>query len=373
MNVEVEAGAGSPCNQGGAPWLSILVPVYNVQPYVEECLRSILGQLDADSGVELILLDDRSTDESAALCSRIIAESASSVRLMHHDENRGISAARNSLLEAAAGEYIWFIDADDMILPGAIDELGHIVGTLRPDMVLCDYVRGDNERFRAFRGSAGQLTRCKETLIAGVFANRRLHLWTKIFKRELCGAIRFPEGAWFEDIATVPWLMLTAETFYYAAEPWIFYRSRPGSIIAQVARARGHFNTRRYNDMAGALTGFRHDLQNALPPVAPETEFFVGRFLAREYFKLFKRLIRARGQWANWSEARAELRRYRQTMEENSPLPFPTVARHYVRRGQIGLALGLYAAMAFSGRSAKNSGQIARPAAQPLAQAHWKL
>jgi hypothetical protein len=95
------------------PWLSILVPVYNVRPYIEECLASIIGQIVSVSGVELILLDDTSTDGSGDLCCQMAAGIDADVRVMRHDENRGISAARNSMLEEARGEYIWFIDADD--------------------------------------------------------------------------------------------------------------------------------------------------------------------------------------------------------------------------------------------------------------------
>ena len=363
MIIDIEAGAeGRPSAEAraveqrgaGQPWLSILVPVYDVEPYVEECLHSILDQLGGDPGIELILLDDRSTDGSAALCERIIADSPANMRLMRHEANRGVSGARNSLLQAATGHYIWYVDPDDRMLPNAINGLRQIIDTAQPDMVLCDYVRSDNVAIPAFRGPAGQLLRYKESLIAGVFANRRMHLWTKICKRTLFDTIRFPDGAWFEDIATVPWLLLKAETFYYTAEPWIFYRSRPGSIIAQVARMRGEFNTRRYDDMAEALAGFRHDLRSTLLHIAPETEFFIGRFLAREYYKLFKRLIRARRQWANWHEARAELRRYREMMEENSPLSFTELVRQYVHRGHWGLALGLYMALTMSGGASGN-------------------
>ncbi len=360
MIIDIEAGAeGRPSAEAraveqrgaGQPWLSILVPVYDVEPYVEECLHSILDQLGGDPGIELILLDDRSTDGSAALCERIIADSTANMRLMRHEANRGLSAARNSMLEAAAGDYVWFIDSDDKMLPGAIESLRAILRLSRPDVVLCDYVRDEGNRLPTFGEPVRQHHDCTEALIAGVFAKRRMHVWSKIWKRDLFDSmIRFPEGAYFEDVATVPWLMLKARTFYYAADPWIFYRSRPGSIIAKVARTRGRFDARRNDELAGALSGFQHDLRQELPHVAPATEAAIGRFVAREYFKLTKRILRARRQWSNWSEVRAEIGRYRQMMETNSPLPFALIARHYWRKGKIGRALGLGLALALAGQ-----------------------
>lgn len=327
------------------PWLSILVPIYNVSSCVEECVRSILEQLRGQPGIELIFLDDRSTDESAGLCQYFI-EDQPNARLLRHTENRGPSAARNSMLEVAKGEYVWFIDSDDRILPGAIDSLWTIVATDRPDIVMCDYVRERGERYATFDGPELCVGRCTETLVAGVFAKRRLHIWSRIWKRDVFGAsIRFPEGACFEDAATVPWLLLKAESHYYAAEPWVYYRSRPGSIMARLAKTRS-FDVRRNDDMAGALSGFPRALADAIPQAAPETLAKVARFQSREFVKIVKRL--ARGRKASWAQLRAEIGRYRAMMEANSPVPFATIARQYLVRGKIGRAAALGLALAMS-------------------------
>lgn len=109
------------------PWLSVLIPIYNVRPFLEDCVQSVLEQIDDKPGIELILVDDKSTDGSADICRHMLRGSGANVRLLHHAENEGVSAARNTLLAAARGDYIWFIDSDDKMLPGSIDALHAIV------------------------------------------------------------------------------------------------------------------------------------------------------------------------------------------------------------------------------------------------------
>lgn len=343
MGVDAETLAGTEPR----PWLSILVPVYNVAPFVEECLHSIGGQLDGRPDIEVILLDDLSTDESANLCENFIARCDADIRLLRHAENSGPSAARNSMLEVARGDYVWFVDADDKILPGSIEALQRIAASVAPDIIMCDYVREGREHYPTFDGPARCVGNCTETLVAGVFAKRRLHAWSRIWKRDLFGSsIRFPVGACFEDAATIPWLLLKAESHYYAAEPWVYYRSRPGSIMARLARTRS-FDVRRNDDLAGALTGFSGALADALPHAGPETLAAVACFQSREFVKIAKRLARRRK--ASWTQLRTDVARYRTTMEAHSPVPFPTVARRYLARGKIGRAAALGLALALAG------------------------
>ena len=120
-----------------APWLSILLPVYNVEPYLRECVESIASQ--ADDGVEIMLVDDVSTDGSRSLLHTLQGELKGRLRLLQHQVNGGLSAARNTMLEAATGEYVWFLDSDDVLAPGAIADLKSVVERDRPDFVMCDF------------------------------------------------------------------------------------------------------------------------------------------------------------------------------------------------------------------------------------------
>ncbi len=257
-----EYATAQPAAAQPVPWLSILIPVYNVAPYLRACLNSILPQVDA--GVEILLVDDGSTDDSRRICEQILAQRAAA-RLLLHERNRGLSAARNTLLDAATGRYVWFVDSDDEVLPGAIGTLRSVTSGQAPDMVLCAY-RERGRTKRGFTAPAGTLTRDREALVRGVFASRRMYSWSRVTRRELWGPdLRFPEGRYFEDIMTTPWLCLRARSFYYVDQPWIAYRQREDSIMAAAARANGTFDRRMNDDLASALRGFRAAAAATLP------------------------------------------------------------------------------------------------------------
>ena len=161
------------------PWLSVLVPVYNVSAYVEACLHSIIEQ--ADDGVEILALDDAGSDDSWAKVGRIAQQHPQQLRLLRHERNRGLSAARNSLLAQARGRYVWFLDSDDILLPGAITGLRAVIARDAPDLVLCDFaylrerkalkhrLRGEHH-VRSFAG--GLLVTCVQrhdnTMVQGI-------------------------------------------------------------------------------------------------------------------------------------------------------------------------------------------------------------
>ena len=117
--------------------ISIVVPAYNVQHYIDECLDSILSQMQPSH--ELIVVDDGSTDATA--------ERIEAARLAHPDlrfhvlrqPNQGISVARNSGLAAARGDYVAFVDSDDVLLPGALAALGEAIALHQTDVVVCDF------------------------------------------------------------------------------------------------------------------------------------------------------------------------------------------------------------------------------------------
>jgi glycosyltransferase involved in cell wall biosynthesis len=326
------APGAAPPDARPAIWLSLLLPVYDVEPYLAECVGSILAQ-NGPEGVEIILLDDGSTDGSRAVCEGLLALHCDIVRLLVHPRNRGLSAARNTLLEHARGDYVWFVDSDDALLPGAIPALRAIVAASAPDIVLCDYRKQDQPRVVSFRGPARRLQTDRAALVYGVFAARRLHVWSKICRRSLWGTdIRFPQGRCFEDMATIPWVLLRARSYYYAEEPWIFYRTRSDSIMARTSRTPS-FDTRRNDDLAQALIGYPESLAAALPDAGPAAERAIARFCAKEFTKIGKRLLRTALRRNGWRAVAAELARYRRLIEAGSPIDFDAVARGYLRGG----------------------------------------
>jgi glycosyltransferase involved in cell wall biosynthesis len=326
----------------------VLIPAHNVEDYIGDCLESVTGQIDAGLSVEIIIVDDCSTDGTLDIC-RSHAAARQGIRIITHDINKGVSAARNRLLDEARGKYIWFVDADDRMMPGALARLMKILTENDVDMVVCDYVREDGAIHPTITGPGGQVEEDTEKLIEGIFRNRRLHLWTKIFRRSLADdGIRFPEGVCFEDIAVLPRLLLRVKSYIHVPEAWIFYRSRPGSIITLLVGSGRSFDKRRNNDLAIALAGFKTELERTLPSCSTQTHMAIAHFLAREYEKMARRYLRSRGAGDSLAFMRQEMGRYLGIMESQSPVPFREVAKFYWEKRRLirWLALRFYLAFA---------------------------
>ena len=118
--------------------ISIIVPVYNVASYLEDCLESVLQQ--NFQNCEIICINDASTDNSDLILQRY-ALKYTQIKVVTHTQNQGLSAARNTGLKYAKGKYVWFVDSDDMIMPNALKELYYIIEKENIDIVYFDMIR----------------------------------------------------------------------------------------------------------------------------------------------------------------------------------------------------------------------------------------
>lgn len=211
--------------------LSILIPVYNVAEYVEACLESILKQINARA--EIILMNDAATDNSDEIISRY--HNHPQVQILQAPHNRGLSATRNALLQVATGEYVWFIDSDDVMHEGAYNAVISQLQALRSDILCADYVslRGTQEvSKKAFIGAANKnYNNTHNSFINNIIKNNSNHVWNKVFKRTLIQNLSFKEGVNFEDIYYMTDVALKDFTYSYLNQPVIKYRERAGSIV----------------------------------------------------------------------------------------------------------------------------------------------
>ena len=276
------------------PWLSILIPVYNVEAYLEECVESVLSQCDAS--IEIIILDDRSTDGSFQLINRIVKNSSHVIKIIQHEENCGISAARNSLVAAATGEYLWFLDSDDALTPGAVAQLHNIVQEYSPDLVMCDYRiwRADakalmqswvqERHIHTFAGAAGVLLSNPMELFAGLYKKGKLHCWSKISKRTLwLTGLKFPEGKYYEDMVTTQQLALSVKNYFYIPNVWVLYRRRAGSILTTPS-------IKKIEDMSTGVSGVLDAWIKRYPDMDAATRFVFISYCVKVYIFTIKEL-----------------------------------------------------------------------------------
>lgn len=324
---------------GGMNWLSVLVPVFNVEPYLEECLASVIAQVEqlggAQAGVEVLVLDDCSTDGSAALMQALARRWPGQLRLMAHERNQGLSAARNSMIDAATGEYLWFLDSDDKLLPGSLSALQGITRTHAPDVVLCDFqvwrermtlkhrLRGELHR-SSFDGAARGLLSDRCSVLADVLMPGELHAWSKISRRSLwADDLRFPVGQYFEDMATMPLMMLRASSFYYADQPWVAYRQRATSILATP-------NLGKAIDQARALVAFRAALEGSGCAGDARLQLALAHQSARNFIGAMRYLDGMQGSAA---ERQGAMRTVRESFAASSPLAPDALCKAYGSRG----------------------------------------
>lgn len=305
------------------PWLSLLFPMYRVEPWLAACLASVLPQLD--EGVELIFLDDASPDGSAALLQRL----APQARLIRQPTNLGVSAARNRLLDEAQGDHLWFIDPDDLLEPGVIPRLKALITEHQPDLLTCDFRLFDDgarttsrkRRHRhvtSFEGPSGVLMQDINARLRGLFVTGQFHPWSKVVRRAAWPAwLRFPEGRVFEDMAVYPRLALHTPRHLHVAEVWVAYRQRHGSLLSQL-------DTRRLDDWTWALDG----LAAELPPLTSDARFEIAHFCARTLLRARRRRLQLGG------EALAGLATDAARFDRASPLSGPELQRAYFKRGR---------------------------------------
>lgn len=314
-------------------WLSILVPVYNVEHYLGPCINSIARQTAGDRGIEIIMAEDASTDGSRAVAERLRDQYPHQVKLVYQSQNQGLSAARNRLLDEARGEHVWFIDSDDYMLDGAIDELRAIMKQHDPDLILCDYRKNRLGSKKSFFGPTKRLSGDVTKLVKGVFKSQKMYSWLKISRRSLWSdGLRFPVGKAFEDIATTPWLLLRATNYYYTPKPWLHYRQRPGSIMESIRRQPDVFDEAKHRDMAQALVGFKDLLLDHLPERCPSTDYHLSDFCAKEFTKTGSRMARAERSRTDIALIPGPLDSFLATWQSCSPLAFEKLAIEYVKR-----------------------------------------
>ena len=319
-------------------WLSVLVPVYNVQPYLQECLASVVEQAGDDAGIQILVLDDCSTDGCWALLQALAQRWPGRLELLQHANNGGLSAARNTLIDAAQGDYVWFLDSDDKLLPGAIAGLRAIVQAHAPDVVLCDFsvwrertrlkhrLRGELHR-RSFDGPARQRVSDPCMLVAGMLATGQLHAWSKISRRALWGAdLRFPPGRYFEDMATMPLMALRAQSFYYEPQPWVAYRQRASSILSTMSLPKAL-------DQSAALIPLAHALRLTPCHAHAGVRLALAQQAARSLVGALRYVCQSPSGTVQGEPPSRIAEQMRQNFLEISPLTPEALARAYLLRG----------------------------------------
>jgi len=215
--------------------VSIIVPIYKVENYLEKCLDSIIAQ--THKNLQIILIDDGSPDGCGEICDEY-GNKDSRITVIHQ-KNMGLSAARNAGFEKVLGKYIGFVDSDDYIAEDMYESLVDAIEKYDTDISMCSYYKVDNnivskaeypeQKDRVYSRNEA----LKELLIDHKIQN---YVWNKLYKKELFSKIRFPDGKEFEDIATIFYVFEKINSIVKISQTKYFYVTRSESIVNDVSR-----------------------------------------------------------------------------------------------------------------------------------------
>lgn len=215
------------------PLISVIVPVYKVEPYLDKCIRSIVEQ--TYSNIEIILVDDGSPDKCPEMCDKW-AEKDSRIKVVHQ-QNRGSGAARNAAMDIALGDFICFVDSDDWIAPEMLMELVNAFAADNVDITECDFICTFDEKVEFNEPTESVHTEIFTSIDAmrEHILDRRFRqiIWNKMYRRALTEGVRFPSepGGGIDDEFFTYLLIGKARNLARIEKKLYAYRQNNNSIM----------------------------------------------------------------------------------------------------------------------------------------------
>lgn len=206
--------------------LSIIVPVYKVEQYLNRCVDSILNQTYRN--IEIVLVDDGSPDRCGEICDRY-ARKDKRIKVIHK-ENGGLSSARNTGFSVSTGEYIAFVDSDDYIAKDMYMEMIDALEFNGLDIISCNAFIAKGEHIIGQPGDGKITVYSKEEILMRSLCDYDNTAWNKVYRRQAIGNIRFPEGRLFEDTATAYLFFNNCNKTGHMDKAFYYYYRNPNSI-----------------------------------------------------------------------------------------------------------------------------------------------
>lgn len=208
--------------------VTVIIPVYQVEEYLEDCIKSIISQTYSE--LEIILVDDGSTDNSPQICDQY-AQMDSRIKVIHKT-NGGLSSARNAGIDICTGKYVTFVDSDDVVADVMIEEMLNLANQEHAEIVKIGVIRKNNyseniaipKDYATYSGDGALslLFRSNSQIVCGC---------GKLFTREVIGDIRFPIGRYYEDEYFTPRMYLRAKRVVLSESEYYFYMQRDNDSI----------------------------------------------------------------------------------------------------------------------------------------------
>lgn len=269
--------------------ISVIVPIYNVSEFLEYCVNSICNQTYRN--LEIILVDDGSTDSSGEICDAL-AQKDARIKVIHQ-QNQGAAGARNSGLQAATGDYISIIDGDDYILPGMYTALHGAIQECDAQFACCTYQLVEEHNVNiADADEPHKVSKvCKQDIYNHLFDYHTM--WViqpnKLYRKELFKEYRFPTGHFYEDEYAAHRLLKKVEFAAFIDYPFYRYYVRPGSATRRGVTSRQLF---LLDALMDRVIFFREENEKDMLPIAESCMFQAYRSVAVEMVDRTKKSLK---------------------------------------------------------------------------------
>ncbi len=262
--------------------ISIIIPIYNVEPYLCECVDSVLQQ--TYSTLEIILVNDGSPDRCGEICDAYAKKDHRIIVI--HKENGGLSDARNAGIDASHGTYLAFIDSDDCIAPHYIEKLYNLCKEHDATVAQCNFSRFQNKIASTIQENVCISEYSNLEMLKNLyndFYGQTVVVWTKLYKRSLFDNIRFPLGRIHEDEATTYLILYHSTRTVITSEILYFYRMTENSITNSAFTEKKidyikaikerlqfykqhHMEEFYYHDLSKCITWCKKNIKNITTP-----------------------------------------------------------------------------------------------------------
>lgn len=279
--------------------ISVIIPVYNVVNELETCLNSIINQTYGH--LEIICVNDGSTDGSGEICERFAAQDSRIIVI--HQKNAGLSAARNTGIDRATGDYLAFIDSDDWIEDNYFEELYQNIQETNADISVVNYYRFMDETkefvWYTLKGSASREVFQSKAILEDYYDikhNRYTNVvvaWGKLYKRHLFKDLRYPVGRYCEDDFTTYKAIMLADTLVFSYDPLYIYRTRDNSLSGEQFNLRRLLDYREAHEERLALLATKgYDISCHIEPYKNKLELLKTKLLEIGEIDEYQRAVR---------------------------------------------------------------------------------
>lgn len=248
------------------PKISIIVPVYNAEPYLADCLNSILAQTFTD--FELIIVNDGSLDNSGNICDEY-AERDNRIQTIHKRRG-GASSSRNAGLRAAKGQYIGWVDADDRIAPDMFETLYNLIKEYKADIAECQYYELRNGKSIRSGSEESIVSGDGDFIMKEFFAARmKPSLCNKLYSKNIWSGVEFPPGRNHQDFYV---------NVYFSIKPLVYVRTSQ-SLYYYIIRANSITTTRTARELRETFYKYEYTMSLADDPTVTKS---AKRYLKRD-------------------------------------------------------------------------------------------